>query len=42
METVNDKFPIFFLILSDKLAFCVISCEIAKITGIGPELDLTI
>ena len=42
VKSVNDKFHVFFLILSEKLAVCVISREIAKITGIGPELDLTI
>ena len=33
----------FFMILSGKFAnYCVISCEIAKIMGIGHEWDITI
>ena len=36
------KFSLFFVILSEKLAKCVISCKISKITGIGREQDFTI
>ena len=42
VKSVNDNFPIFW-ILSEKLAnFCVISREITKITGIRRERDITI
>ena len=42
-EICEWKFPLFFVILSEKLAnLCVISCEISKITGIGREQDFTI
>ena len=37
------QFSLFFMILSEKLAnFCVISSEIAKITGNAREQDFTI
>ena len=37
------QFSLFFMILSEKFAnFCMISREIAKITGIGCEGDFTI
>ena len=37
------QFSLFFVILSEKFAnFCVMSREIAKITGIGRERKLTI
>ena len=35
-EIRERQFSLFFVILSEKLAkFCMISCDIAKITGIG-------
>ena len=42
-EIHECQFSQFFVILSEKFAnFCVISREIAKITGIGRERDFTI
>ena len=42
-EVGECQFSPFLVILSEKFAtFCVILCEIAKITGIGRERDLKI
>ena len=42
-EPCECQFSLLFVVLGEKLAnFCVISLQMAKITGIGRERDFTI